>query len=239
MRKWFLTALALGACTLSNASAIPPGQLNSEIEQIGAAILAEKMGIPIDQILGDSRRYDESVYDMAPMYSIRRETHRSTDEIWRLREQGMGWGNIAKRLGMHPGTFNKMRVRGEFDNDWRWDEELHNRYGWSTTEISKRRKSGARWGTLFMEAERKRKGGKSSSKGTLHKSTDNHRGGNTKTKVEHGKGHSKTEVQHGKGHMKTSGGGSGKVKTKGGGSTHGGGSGKGGGNGKGGGKGKG
>jgi hypothetical protein len=202
MNKWILSALALGACSVTYASSPTLGQFNKEIERIGAMILSGQLGLPQDEILRTSDRYDRSVYDLAPLYSIQRQTRRSSDEIWRLRQSGLGWGQIAQRLGMHPGTFNKMRVRGEFDNDWRWDDIMRDRYGWSDSQIRERRKRGDRWTVLFQEAETRKKSGKGMKghddhgsmghKSTTHgkSGTKSHGGGSTKGGGP-GKGHGK------------------------------------------------
>lgn len=47
----------------------------------------------------------------------------------------MGWGEIAKEIGMHPGTFNKLRKQGYFDREEFWDDVVHRRYDYRESDL--------------------------------------------------------------------------------------------------------
>lgn len=52
-----------------------------------------------------------SIHDIVLILAIGHHSHRELGYIVRMRERhGWGWGQIAHRLGVHPGAFNKQRV---------------------------------------------------------------------------------------------------------------------------------
>ncbi len=131
-----LTALLAGVGIPVSAPA------QNMIQELAAKLLGDKFGIPIDQILSLSGSSHQDVYELAPVYSLSKQTHRPANEVWRLRQEGLGWGQVAHKLGMHPGTFNKMRNAGSFDRDRIWGSIYQNRYGASSTDIAAIRRRG-------------------------------------------------------------------------------------------------
>jgi hypothetical protein len=116
------------------------------IEQVGIMILAERLGIDPGLILSTRQRTNASVYDLAPVFAIQRDvrSHRPED-IWEMRRRGMGWGEIAKEIGMHPGTFNKMRNAGEFDVNHIWRDSVSGGFGLDANTVQRLRNMGLTW----------------------------------------------------------------------------------------------
>ncbi len=114
----------------------------STIEQIAAKLLGDKFGTTAQLILSLSRSSNQSVFDLAPAYSVSRQTRHPADEVMRLRRQGLGWGEIAHRLNMNPGTFNKLRTSGAFDRDLIWNSIYRNHYGMRDSDFTSIRRRG-------------------------------------------------------------------------------------------------
>jgi hypothetical protein len=114
------------------------------LERIATQILADRFGVDTRDILGLQRESREDIWDLGPVYSMSRYGNSPASEVQRLRASGMGWGNIAKKIGMHPGTFNKLRQQGYFDRDPFWDDIYRRRYGVRQSEIDGIRRRGAR-----------------------------------------------------------------------------------------------
>ena len=131
-----LSAIALAAFVPSRLQAQLP------LEEIALSLLGDRFGIAPEQISAFLGRSDLDVFDAAPYYSTSYYTDHPVDEVWRLREQGLGWGQIAHRLGMHPGTFNKLRKSGEFDRDEIWEDIYEDRYGLRESDLTGIRRRG-------------------------------------------------------------------------------------------------
>lgn len=126
-------------------SALPTfARADNVLERIATEILADRFGIDVQDILGTRRETREDVWDLGPVYSMSRYSNRDANEVQRLRASGMGWGQIAKQIGMHPGTFNKLRNQGYFDREPFWDDVMRRRYSLSQQDISGIRKRGAK-----------------------------------------------------------------------------------------------
>ncbi len=111
-------------------------------DRIGLAIIADRYGIRAQLAIDFQERSQQSAFDLAPLFSVCKHTGRSADDVWKLRRQGLGWGQIAHKLGMHPGTFNKLRKSGEFDKDAIWTSICKERYGAKDAEIRSIKKRG-------------------------------------------------------------------------------------------------
>lgn len=82
-------------------------------EAVGALLLADALGLDLDLIISARRSYGTSVYDLAPVFIVHRQSRQPVHSILVERKKGLGWGAIAKRFGVHPGAFN--RARRSFD----------------------------------------------------------------------------------------------------------------------------
>lgn len=79
-------------------------------EAIGAALLADALGIDATFVVSTGRRMGVSVYDLAPAIVIHQHSGRDIAYIWEMnKKKKKGWGVIAHELGIHPGVFNKNR----------------------------------------------------------------------------------------------------------------------------------
>ena len=137
-----LLCLALATGLLSAAT---PARADSLLEKIAMVVLADKFGIDTNQVSVFREETNLSVYQLAPMYEGAYYFKRSPSTVWQLRNQGLGWGEIANRVGMHPGTFNKLRKQGAFDRDRFWTTSYQDRFAVPTQRIEVIRKAG---GTL-------------------------------------------------------------------------------------------
>src|SRR5258708_4657523 len=96
--KFRMLALTLFAVLAFQVQA----RAQNPFDKIALGILVDKYGIDIHIATGFQSRYHQSVYEAAPLYSTCYYTHRPVDDVWKLRQQGLGWGQIAHRLGMNP-----------------------------------------------------------------------------------------------------------------------------------------
>ena len=113
------------------------------LDRIAAEILSGKFGISTADIGRVQQTSGLSMYDMAPVLSASSHGNMRADKVWELRRQGLGWGQVAKRMGMHPGTFNKLRVAGAFDSAPIWDNALRSRFPVSGQDLLSARRRGA------------------------------------------------------------------------------------------------
>jgi len=115
------------------------------LEKIATTVIADYFGIDTREVIYVHERSGRSVYDLAPIYEGAYYFKRSPQVVYQLRNEGLGWGQIAQRCGMHPGTFNKLRKEGRFDRDRFWTTAYSQRFGTSPDRIEVIRKRG---GTL-------------------------------------------------------------------------------------------
>jgi hypothetical protein len=104
------------------------GRCEDLLQKVAVQVLADKFKIDLNQLEVLRTRSKESAADLAP-YAAGAYHFRSTDRVWALRRQGLGWGQVAHKLGMHPGTFNKLRNSGAFDKGRIWGDVFKGRYG--------------------------------------------------------------------------------------------------------------
>ncbi len=133
-------ALATGLVAMSAST-----RADSLLEKIATVILADKFGIDTREVVDFRQQTQLSPYELAPVYQGAYYFKQKPSTVWQLRKQGLGWGQIAQRLGMHPGTFNKLRNQGAFDQDRFWKNSYQDRFGVSTQRVDVMRKQG---GTL-------------------------------------------------------------------------------------------
>lgn len=132
--------------------AVPSFAQDSILERVAGELLSDRFGIDVADVLGIRRDRNQDVFDLGPTLSMSRYGGSSASEVQRLRASGLGWGEIAHRIGMHPGTFNKLRKQGYFDRDSFWDDVYRRRYGISQNEIDLIRKRGGREDDLLAAA---------------------------------------------------------------------------------------
>jgi len=114
MRNSKVLCLAL----MAGLFAVPiPAKADSLLQKIAMAVLAEKFGINTSAVDLLRTKTNLPVYDLAPVYQGAHYFNRTPNQVWQLRQQGLGWGQIAQRVGMQPGEFNKLRNQGAFDRD--------------------------------------------------------------------------------------------------------------------------
>ncbi|MEO7454545.1 MAG: hypothetical protein ABIV13_07260 [Fimbriimonadales bacterium] len=82
--------------------------------------LARDFGISDSNMFDLRNRYGYRNDDMINALYVNKYGRTNWDDIHRMRQSGMGWGQIAHKIGMHPGQFNKMRK----DQRWKSDREM-------------------------------------------------------------------------------------------------------------------
>lgn len=139
--KWILGFVAVTGLTAIPATT----RAQTLLEKIAISVLADQFGIDTREVNIFQQRASLSAYDLAPYYEGAHYFKRSPGTIWQLRQDGLGWGQIAQKIGMHPGTFNRLRKQGAFDRDRFWERSYQERFGVNTNQIEVVRRSG---GTL-------------------------------------------------------------------------------------------
>jgi hypothetical protein len=144
-----LKTLAFSA--VAAAAIAAPGTASAQfdaktLETVAAMILAEKLGLDTSSLLQTALGANASVYDMAPAFVMQRSAPRtSTTSIWQMRKQGLGWGEIAHKIGMQPGEFNKLRNSGQLDSNVIWRSRYENRFGLTKAQMDSLRSKGLTW----------------------------------------------------------------------------------------------
>lgn len=112
-------------------------------EALAARLLADEVQAPIPALIEARKSTGLDIFRLAPAAVIQPRTPQNPAA---LHAKGHGWGVIAHRLGIHPGTFNKMRkgLKDVPDRDLEddiWRRILIRRYGISESELNRIRKS--------------------------------------------------------------------------------------------------
>lgn len=108
---------------------------DAELDRVITTLLAEQFGISTKEVATAHSSSKMSWEDLGTVYSASHYGHTRADTVWRLRNQGLGWGEVAHRIGMQPSTFNKLRKQGAFDSDKVWDNVLSNRFDVPVSEV--------------------------------------------------------------------------------------------------------
>lgn len=121
MRRALYGFVATGALLLSGTAhaslsmtAIIRDHKLSATEAAAAILIADALKLDATFVINTSKSTGMAIVDIGPAFYISHHTRRPVTEVCKKRK-GKGWGVIAKEMGMHPGTFNKMRVQGDFD----------------------------------------------------------------------------------------------------------------------------
>lgn len=136
------TQLGILSITLGLFTLAPSAKADTLLEKIAATVLADQFGIDTRDVIVMRDRSGGSIYDLAPYYEMSYYGRTSPSSVWALRNQGLGWGQVAQRIGMHPGTFNKLRKNGAFDRDRFWTDRYRSRFGVPEQQITVIRRSG-------------------------------------------------------------------------------------------------
>ncbi|MCH7905188.1 MAG: hypothetical protein IH944_11590 [Armatimonadetes bacterium] len=146
MRRITLALIALMICTAGSAqeSLLAKISLDHKLtttEAAAAVLIGNALGIKVEWVIGASRDSGVHLHNIGPAIVISHHSGYSLHDVLRQKPKGEGWGNVAKRMGMHPGTFNKMRVKGNDFENIIWINMLGDKYGFSERsffELSKR-----------------------------------------------------------------------------------------------------
>lgn len=112
-----LTATAIPAFSQSFADKLMSRYKVNYGDAVLLGGLARDFGLH-DSVIFDMRnRYGYNDNDMLTALTLQRYGRRDRDDIYAMRRKGMGWGQIAHAIGMHPGDFNKARKSGKFGSD--------------------------------------------------------------------------------------------------------------------------
>lgn len=115
----------------------------SALEAAAAIVIADALNLDADFVVSTSRNYGTRPSILGPVWIMSREARRPLPDVWRSYRKGKGWGNVAKECGMHPGDFNKLRVKGNYGIDeYIWMNCAHDRYGWNANQWTNFRRSG-------------------------------------------------------------------------------------------------
>ncbi len=121
MKKILILALATAAAIPAFSQSFADKLMDRYNVGYGEAILlgglARDFGLH-DSVVFDMRnRYGYNDNDLLTALTLQKYGRRDRDDIYQMRRSGMGWGQIAHAIGMHPGEFNKARKAGKFGSD--------------------------------------------------------------------------------------------------------------------------
>ncbi|MCW5942814.1 MAG: hypothetical protein KIS66_11310 [Fimbriimonadaceae bacterium] len=125
------------------ASLASSAKADSVLEQIAIQLLASKFGVNTADITRVQSLTGLSTTEVAPIFSASKLGNTQVDTIVRLRKEGLGWGEVAHRIGMDPGTFNKLRSVGAFDSGPIWNNTLANRFAVPRADVWATQRRGA------------------------------------------------------------------------------------------------
>ena len=112
----------------------------SALEAAAVVVIADALHVNADFVISTGRGSGVSPVIYGPAYIYSYRTHQDFDDVWRKRK--MGWGEIAHSIGMHPGTFNKLRRQGYSVDQIIWMDTLNRRYRIPYSDYSSWRKGG-------------------------------------------------------------------------------------------------
>jgi hypothetical protein len=112
------------------------------LEAAAAIVIGDALGFKVDALVMSHKSSNDSFAILGPAIVISKNTGHSLDYVLKNKPKGEGWGNVAKKLGMHPGTFNKMRAKGgSFENQC-WMNMLYTKYRFPESEYVRVQKQG-------------------------------------------------------------------------------------------------
>lgn len=119
----------------------------SSLEAAAVVVVADVLGLDADFVISTGRRTGASPSVYSPALILSERCHKPFSEVWKAR--GKGWGQVAHSIGMHPGTFNKLRKQGHSVEQIIWIDALHKRYGVSHGLYDSWRKRGLSHGRVL------------------------------------------------------------------------------------------
>lgn len=126
----------LGVGMALSMSSLPAfARSDNMLERIAVAVLADKFGIDTREVIVLQQQTRLPVYELSPILEGAYYFKQRPATVWQLRQQGLGWGQIAQRVGMHPGQFNKLRKEGAFDRDRFWSTSYRERFGVPDSQV--------------------------------------------------------------------------------------------------------
>lgn len=212
--------LAAAAAALTSVAAFADVRLSaiigeyklSPLEAAAAIVIADSLGVKADFIISTGRNYGTTPSVIGPAIVIGRQTNRPVRDVYASYRKHKGWGQVAKDLGIHPGTFNKMRVKGNYSVDEIiWINAVNKRYGWNDRDWNNFRGQDinpVQFAYLAVESDGNRTKAKSSAQSKSWTKGPGQSGAKGAANAKGGKGNSAGGP--GKGNGKANGGGKGK-----------------------------
>ena len=111
-------------------------------EAAAGILIGKSLGLDLDFLLDQGHRHHQSIIVLGPALVISHHTGHDLDYVLHHKPKGKGWGEVAKDMGMHPGTFNKMRKAGVSFESMVWMMMLGDRYKFSDREYKRYRREG-------------------------------------------------------------------------------------------------
>lgn len=152
--KTFAVVAALACIGTANAQelllhSVMKEQKLTTTEAAAAILIGEALGVKMDWLMHAQAHHSETFVILGPAIIISRHTGHDLDYIMKNKPKGkgQGWGNIAKQMGMHPGQFNKMRVKGGTFESMLWMNMLNKKYKYKSNDYQRLLKDG------FKDAE--------------------------------------------------------------------------------------
>ncbi len=137
-----MAAMGSASAQTSVLSKIQTDYKLSPIEAAAAVVIADALGIKINALVTTSRNTREPFSVLGPALVISRNSDRDLAYVLKHKPKGQGWGNVAKNMGMHPGTFNKMRVQGGSFDSMCWKNMVNTKYNFPEKDYDRARKQG-------------------------------------------------------------------------------------------------
>jgi hypothetical protein len=142
-----LVALCLASAGAANAQTTILAKVQTAhdlrpLEAAAAIVIGDALGLKLDYLVMTSRNTKESFGVLGPAIVISRNCDHDLNYVLRNKPKGEGWGNVAKKMGMHPGTFNKMRVQGGSFESMCWMNMLNTKYRFPQKDYERAQKQG-------------------------------------------------------------------------------------------------
>lgn len=150
MKRIFKTLAIVAACAVVSSASAQNSLLQgimkehnlSATEAAAGILIGKSLGLDLDFLIDQHHHYGESFVVLGPALVISRHSGHDLDYVLHHKPKGKGWGQVAKEMGMHPGTFNKMRKAGVSFESMVWMNMLGDRYKFSDRDYKRYRREG-------------------------------------------------------------------------------------------------